>query len=154
MSCSHTSLLGFIPAQFMQRKMSKHTADGEYNSSAADRSRWIKDVLSRLGEVQKMNREGINQADVQSVGKSSYPPRPCWPTCILVLLKHNTINAVTTSVTYYYWNICFNAVFSFSSEGVKVWSDPFKSAGKWFLQTSTFMSACACECEWVLYVNK
>lgn len=43
--------------------MSKHTADGEYKSSCC------------LGEVQKMNRDGINQADVQPVGKSSYCPK-------------------------------------------------------------------------------
>lgn len=112
-------------------------------------------VLSPLGEVQKINREGINQADVQPVGKSSHCPKH-W----LLSIKHS-LNLTKTfkfymvthawpstfqksssyccyffthyllaNVTYYWWSICSNTVLSFAPQGVKIWSDPFKPAGK------------------------
>lgn len=101
-------------------------------------------VLSPLGEVQKINRDGINQTDVQPVGKSSHCPKHwllpikhslnltktfkscmvthAWPSKIQKSSSYCWCYFFTyyllANVTYYWWNICSNTVLSFAH---KVW---------------------------------
>lgn len=126
-------------------------------------------VLSPLGEVQKINRDGINQTDVQPVGKSSHCPKhwllpirhslnltKTFKSCMVTHAWPSKIQKSSSyccyfftyyllaNVTYYWWSICSNAVLSFAPQGVKIWSDPFKPAGKWFPLTSLRFVECVC----------